>query len=101
MNVKVTMIPGDGIGPEVSKATLRFLEAAGAKIDWVEMSATAVVGRRRGETEMNPRVESIRDWWEVWGWFLELTSAPSALCLKPFTGALPTLPAKTLPIPPP
>jgi isocitrate dehydrogenase (NAD+) len=60
MNVKVTLIPGDGIGPEVSKATLRLLEAAGAKIDWVEMSATAVVGRRRGETEMNPIVESIR-----------------------------------------
>ena len=60
MNVKVTLIPGDGIGPEVSKATVRLLEAAGAKIDWVEMAATAVVGRRRGETEMNPIVESIR-----------------------------------------
>ncbi|TAM82499.1 MAG: isocitrate dehydrogenase (NAD(+)) [Acidobacteria bacterium] len=60
MNVKVTLIPGDGIGPEVSKATLRLLEAAGARIEWVEMSATPVVGRRRGETEMNPIVESIR-----------------------------------------
>jgi isocitrate dehydrogenase (NAD+) len=60
MSVRVTLIPGDGIGPEVSKATLRLLEAAGAKIDWFEMPATAVVGRRRGETEMNPIVESIR-----------------------------------------
>lgn len=60
MNVKVTLIPGDGIGPEVSDATLRLLEAAGAKIDWVEMSATPVVGRRKGETEMNPIVEAIR-----------------------------------------
>jgi isocitrate dehydrogenase (NAD+) len=60
MNVKVTLIPGDGIGPEVSDATLRLLDAAGAKIDWIEMSATPVVGRRKGETEMNPIVESIR-----------------------------------------
>jgi isocitrate dehydrogenase (NAD+) len=60
MNVKVTLIPGDGIGPEVSKATLRLLEAAGAKIEWVEMSATPFAGRRKGETELNPIVESIR-----------------------------------------
>lgn len=60
MATKVTLIPGDGIGPEVSKATLRLLEAAGAEIDWVEMPATAVVGRRKGETEMNPIVEAIR-----------------------------------------
>ncbi|HEX5410981.1 MAG TPA: isocitrate dehydrogenase (NAD(+)) [Terriglobia bacterium] len=60
MNSKVTLIPGDGIGPEVTQATLRLLEAACAKIDWVEMSATPVVGRRKGETELNPIVESIR-----------------------------------------
>lgn len=56
----MTLIPGDGIGPEVSAATVRLLEAAGAGIDWVEMPATAVVGRRRGETEMNPLVEAVR-----------------------------------------
>jgi len=60
MTTKVTLIPGDGIGPEVSNATLRLLEAAGAQIDWVEMSATPVVGRRKDETELNPIVESIR-----------------------------------------
>ncbi|HET9178176.1 MAG TPA: isocitrate dehydrogenase (NAD(+)) [Terriglobia bacterium] len=60
MTVKVTLIPGDGIGPEVTKATLRLLEAARAQIDWVEMPATPVVGRRKGETELNPIVESIR-----------------------------------------
>lgn len=60
MTTKVTLIPGDGIGPEVSKATLRLLEAAGAQIEWVEMSATPVVGRRKDETELNPIVESIR-----------------------------------------
>jgi isocitrate dehydrogenase (NAD+) len=60
MKTKVTLIPGDGIGPEVSEATVRLIEAAGAEIDWIEMAATPVVGRRKGETEMNPIVESIR-----------------------------------------
>ena len=60
MTVKVTLIPGDGIGPEVSNATVRMIEAAGAKIDWIERSATPLVGRRKGETELNPIVESIR-----------------------------------------
>jgi isocitrate dehydrogenase (NAD+) len=60
MPAKVTLIPGDGIGPEVTQSTLRLLEAAGAKIDWLVMPATPVVGRRKGETELNPIVESIR-----------------------------------------
>ena len=33
------LIPGDGIGPEVSKATLRIMEAAGAPIRWHEHPA--------------------------------------------------------------
>ena len=34
MNRKVTLIPGDGIGPDITEATLRVLDAAGARIDW-------------------------------------------------------------------
>lgn len=34
MKPKVTLIPGDGIGPDITKATLRVLEAAGVQIDW-------------------------------------------------------------------
>jgi isocitrate dehydrogenase (NAD+) len=30
----VTLIPGDGIGPDITKATLHVLAAAGVKIDW-------------------------------------------------------------------
>ncbi len=30
----ITLIPGDGIGPEVSAATLRVIEATGVSIDW-------------------------------------------------------------------
>ncbi len=31
---KVTLIPGDGIGPEITEATKRVLEATGVKFDW-------------------------------------------------------------------
>jgi isocitrate dehydrogenase (NAD+) len=34
MGTPVTLIPGDGIGPSISSATVRILEAAGADIDW-------------------------------------------------------------------
>jgi isocitrate dehydrogenase (NAD+) len=36
---RVTLIPGDGIGPEVTGATVRILEASGVKIDWEAFSA--------------------------------------------------------------
>ncbi|MGH7460276.1 MAG: isocitrate/isopropylmalate dehydrogenase family protein [Longimicrobiales bacterium] len=35
----VTLIPGDGIGPEVTKATLAVLKAAGVQLDWEEHQA--------------------------------------------------------------
>jgi len=34
MAYKITLIPGDGIGPEVVKPTLEIIKAAGVKIDW-------------------------------------------------------------------
>jgi isocitrate dehydrogenase (NAD+) len=34
MATAVTLISGDGIGPSISSATVRILEAAGAEIDW-------------------------------------------------------------------
>ncbi len=42
----VTLIPGDGIGPECVDAARRILEAAGAPIDWEEAEAGAEVFRR-------------------------------------------------------
>jgi isocitrate dehydrogenase (NAD+) len=33
------LIPGDGIGPEVTDAVVRILDAAGAGIDWIERKA--------------------------------------------------------------
>ncbi|HVO80813.1 MAG TPA: isocitrate/isopropylmalate dehydrogenase family protein [Terriglobales bacterium] len=37
----ITLIPGDGIGPEVTGATRRILDAAGVKIDWETFNAGA------------------------------------------------------------
>lgn len=44
MTYRVTLIPGDGIGPEVTGATCRILEAAGAPVEWerVDAGMTAV-----------------------------------------------------------
>ena len=45
MTHKVTLIPGDGIGPEVTKATVRILEATGVKLpDAAPNSGEAFVG---------------------------------------------------------
>lgn len=37
----IVLIPGDGIGPEVTVATKRVVEAAGLSVDWVELPAGA------------------------------------------------------------
>ena len=31
---KVTLIPGDGVGPEIAEATRRCIDATGVKVDW-------------------------------------------------------------------
>jgi isocitrate dehydrogenase (NAD+) len=36
---KVTLIPGDGIGPEVTGAAVRVIENAGVRIDWENINA--------------------------------------------------------------
>jgi isocitrate dehydrogenase (NAD+) len=37
----IVLIPGDGIGPEVTAATRRVIEAAGLSVEWVELPAGA------------------------------------------------------------
>src|SRR3954467_12847595 len=37
----IVLIPGDGIGPEVTAATRRVMEAAGLSVEWVELPAGA------------------------------------------------------------
>src|SRR6266850_771572 len=41
MTHKVTLIPGDGIGPEVTQAVVRILEATGVKFEWESYPAGA------------------------------------------------------------
>ncbi|XP_041651842.1 isocitrate dehydrogenase [NAD] subunit alpha, mitochondrial-like isoform X2 [Cheilinus undulatus] len=40
----VTLIPGDGIGPEISSAVMKILEAAQAPVRWEERNVTAIQG---------------------------------------------------------
>jgi len=56
----ITLIPGDGIGPEVADATRRVLEATGVKIDWEIQEAGAAVAEKRGTTLPDEVLESIR-----------------------------------------
>ena len=56
----ITLIPGDGIGPEVAQATQRVLEAAGVKIAWETHNAGAEVAAKRGTTLPDEVLESIR-----------------------------------------
>jgi isocitrate dehydrogenase (NAD+) len=39
MKRKVTLIPGDGIGPEITASALKIFETAGAEIEWESMPA--------------------------------------------------------------
>ena len=54
MSHRVTLIPGDGVGPEISYATRRVIDAAGVAIDWEEAVAGAAVFRR-GDPSGVPR----------------------------------------------
>ena len=60
MSHLVTLIPGDGIGPDITKATLRVLEAAGAPIEW-ETKAAGVAAVQEFHTPIpEETLESIR-----------------------------------------
>jgi len=48
MAYRVTLIPGDGTGPEIAKATRRVLEATGVKFDWDIQEAGLDVHAREG-----------------------------------------------------
>lgn len=57
---KVTLIPGDGIGPEVSQAAKRCIEATGVKISWEEALAGAEALEKTGELLPGETVDSIK-----------------------------------------
>src|ERR1700729_4648077 len=59
MTHKVTLIPGDGIGPEVTKATVRILEATGVKFEWETFAVGAEAYEKSGEYIPKEVIESI------------------------------------------
>ncbi|HEY2392514.1 MAG TPA: isocitrate dehydrogenase (NAD(+)) [Candidatus Angelobacter sp.] len=56
---KVTLIPGDGIGPEVTNAAVRIIDASGVKIEWEPFSAGAEAFAKYGEYIPKELTESI------------------------------------------
>jgi isocitrate dehydrogenase (NAD+) len=61
MRHKVTLLPGEGIGPEVSRATQHILDAAGVEIDWEEIDARTSGASADGGRVLNQTaVESVR-----------------------------------------
>jgi isocitrate dehydrogenase (NAD+) len=58
---RVTLIPGDGIGPELAEATRRVLEATGVEFDWdVQHAGTDVMDQNDGNPLPEHVLESIR-----------------------------------------
>ncbi|MGH2746907.1 MAG: isocitrate/isopropylmalate dehydrogenase family protein [Actinomycetota bacterium] len=57
---RVTLIPGDGTGPEIAEATRRVLEGAGAKFDWDVQHAGENVMDEYGTPLPDHVLESIR-----------------------------------------
>jgi isocitrate dehydrogenase (NAD+) len=60
MRHAVTLIPGDGIGPEVTAAVVRILDAAGVPIDWHRHDAGITAFDATGEALPAVLLESIR-----------------------------------------
>ena len=55
----ITLIPGDGIGPEVTDAVVRILEATGVKFEWERFAAGAGAYELHGEYIPKELVKSI------------------------------------------
>jgi isocitrate dehydrogenase (NAD+) len=59
---KVTLIPGDGTGPELTEATRRVLEATGVEFEWEVREAGADVMEKHGGNPLPPDVlDAIRE----------------------------------------
>ena len=61
MAYKITLIPGDGIGPEVSTAAQRCIEATGVKIEWETALAGITAQEKTGELLPQATLDSIRN----------------------------------------
>jgi isocitrate dehydrogenase (NAD+) len=60
MTHTITLIPGDGIGPEVTEGVLRILAAAGVSIEWERHLAGVLAVERTGQSLPVELLESVR-----------------------------------------
>jgi isocitrate dehydrogenase (NAD+) len=60
MSYRITLIPGDGTGPELAAAARRVLDATGVAIEWEEQQAGAEVMEKEGTPLPAAVLESIR-----------------------------------------
>ena len=60
MAYKITLIPGDGTGPELSEATRRVIDATGVPIEWEVMEAGSDVMEKYGTPLPENVLESIK-----------------------------------------
>jgi isocitrate dehydrogenase (NAD+) len=60
MSYRVTLIPGDGTGPELARATRRVLEATGVQFDWDVQDAGVDVYEKEGTPLPDRVLESLR-----------------------------------------
>jgi isocitrate dehydrogenase (NAD+) len=60
MRHKVTLIAGEGIGPEVAAATRRIIEASGVLIDWEEIAGRTDNSNDQGQILNQAAVEAVR-----------------------------------------
>ncbi|MQL52012.1 isocitrate dehydrogenase (NAD(+)) [Desulfofundulus thermobenzoicus] len=57
---KVTLIPGDGVGPEIALAARRVIDASGAPVEWEVVEAGEALIPAYGTPLPEPVLESIR-----------------------------------------
>jgi len=57
---KVTVIPGEGIGPEVAAATRRIIDASGVQIQWEELGARTDSATEAGQLVNQGAIDSVR-----------------------------------------
>ncbi|HLW18005.1 MAG TPA: isocitrate dehydrogenase (NAD(+)) [Actinomycetota bacterium] len=60
MTHTITLIPGDGIGPEVTDAVVRILDASGVSIRWERHDAGMRAVERTGQTLPSELIDSVR-----------------------------------------
>lgn len=60
MKHRITLIPGDGIGTEITSAVVRIIEASGVEIEWDSFVAGAEALSRFGDPLPQPVLDSIR-----------------------------------------